>query len=514
MITRRTVVTGLTAGVALTALGAGLRSTPGAAPALARSDNPVDLPIPPLDKGRVESGVRIFDLALQRGNAHFLPGLSTPTLGINGPYLGPTLNLTDGEQVEIRVKNGIGEPTTIHWHGLHIPARADGGPHQMIEPGKTWRPDFKVKQNAGMFWYHPHLLHKTGLHAYLGMAGAIIVNDQRTPDLDLPSDYGVDDIPLVLQDKRFNRDGSLDYLSSMPDRMMGMKGDVLLVNGAIAPSFKATTGKIRLRLLNASNARIYNLGFSDNRKFHIIAGDGSLLPAPFETNRVLISPGERAEIIVDVSDQKMAKLVTYPHKAAGGMGMMGGGGGMMGGGMMRRMMGMMGDDNLRFQVLQIQPSSALKTSPAVPSKLIQIPLMKANDASKTRRFVLQMGMGRMMMMGGGSGFTINGREMDMKRIDERVKLGATEIWEVVNKSPMAHPFHIHDIQFQILDRNGKPPRGQETGLKDTVLVGAGETVRVIATFEDYADPERPYMYHCHILEHEDAGMMGQFTVEV
>ncbi len=267
MITRRTVVTGLTAGVALTALGAGLRSTPGVDPVQARSDNLVKLPIPPLDKGRVESGIRIFDLALQRGKAHFLPGLSTPTLGINGPYLGPTLSLTDGEQVKIRVKNGIGEPTTIHWHGLHIPARADGGPHQIIEPDQTWTPSFKVKQNAGMFWYHPHLLHKTGLHAYLGMAGAMIVNDQRTPDLALPSDYGVDDIPLVLQDKRFNRDGSLQYLSSMPDRMMGMKGDVLLVNGAIAPQFKATTSKVRLRLLNGSNARIYNLGFADDRKF-------------------------------------------------------------------------------------------------------------------------------------------------------------------------------------------------------------------------------------------------------
>ncbi len=118
-----------------------------------------------------------------------------------------------------------------------------------------------------------------------------------------------------------------------------------------------------------------------------------------------------------------------------------------------------------------------------------------------------------MMMRGGGRFTINGREMDMQRIDERVRLGATEIWEIVNNSPMLHPFHIHDIQFRILDRDGNAPREQETGFKDTVLVAGGETVRVITRFEDYADPQRPYMYHCHILEHEDAGMMGQFTVE-
>ena len=499
MMNRRKVLGGLAAGVAVTALGS--RHFPFASkPAFARSDQRAELMIPPLDKGRVENGTRIFELALQRGSSNFLPGLKTPTLGVNQAYLGPTLALNDGEQVEFRVTNNIGELTTLHWHGLHLPARADGGPHQVIKPGQTWSPSFTVKQHAGMFWYHPHLMHKTGLHAYNGMAGAMIVNDKRTPDLALPSDYGVDDIPVVLQDKRFNRDGSLQYVSSMHDKMMGLKGYILLVNGAIKPRFTATTQKLRLRLLNASNARTYSLGFADNRKFQIIAGDGSLLPTPVQTDRVVISPGERAEIIVDVADGKAADLVTFPYKTVGNMGMMG------------RMMGRMSDDDRRFAVLQIVPAPDLKSSPNLPAQLLALPKMKASDAIKTRRFELNMAMGPMMMMRGGAAFTINGRSMDIKRIDERVKLGSTEIWEIVNSSPMAHPFHIHDIQFQILDRNGKPPRPQETGLKDTVLVGGGETVRVIAKFDDYADPERPYMYHCHILEHEDAGMMGQFTV--
>ena len=162
-------------------------------------------------------------------------------------------------------------------------------------------------------------MHKTGEHAYLGMAGAIYLDDERTPELELPSTYGVDDIPLVLQDKRFGTDGSLQYLTSMRDRMMGMKGDVLLVNGAVAPVFRATTQRVRLRILNASNARIYRLGFADDRAFDIIAGDGSLLPRPVRTTRALISPGERVEIVVEVSG-KPPQLVTLPYESVRGMG--------------------------------------------------------------------------------------------------------------------------------------------------------------------------------------------------
>ncbi len=521
MTTRRTVLKGLAAGGLVAGAGLALPSylrtpfAPQASAAGAWSGDAQPLPIPPLETGRVENGVRIFDLALQRGRSRFLDGRETPTLGINGPYLGPTLKLRNGETVELRVANGIGEPTTIHWHGLHVPAIADGGPHQVIAPGATWLPRFEVKQKAGMFWYHPHLLHKTGLHAYLGMAGAIYVEDESTGAVALPATYGVDDLPIVLQDKRFGYDGALQYMSSMHDRMMGMKGDVLLVNGAVAPVFQARTERVRLRILNGSNARIYKLGFADNRPFHIVAGDGSLLPAPVSATRAVVSPGERIEIVVDMRGGGPAELVTFPYDSLAGMGMgggmMGGGMGMMGG-MGRRMMGMMSDDGRRFRVLRLEPAERPDPSPALPARLAALPRLDPARADRTRRFVMSMQMGPMMMFGGG-GFTINGRTMDMKRIDERVKLGATEIWQIENDSPMAHPFHIHDIQFRILDRNGRPAGAAEAGLKDTVLVGPGERVRVIARFEDYADPENPYMYHCHILEHEDAGMMGQFVVE-
>jgi len=349
MITRRNMLEGLAVTGAVSAAGLALPHGFGSHPALARPIGAAPLAIPPLDKGRLENGVRIFDLTLMRGRSKFLPGQETSTLGINGPYLGPTLHLTNGEQVRFNVKNTIGEPTTLHWHGLHLPARADGGPHQVIDPGKTWSPSFEVKQQAAQFWYHPHLLHKTGLHAYLGMAGAIRVDNSDTDSLALPKTYGIDDIPIVLQDKRFNEDGSLQYNPSMHDRMNGMKGDVLLVNGGVAPVFKATTSKLRLRFLNGSNARTYNLGFKDNRSFSIIAGDGSLLPVPVKSNRAVIAPGERIEIVVDVKSSGPADLVTYPYKTVG----------TSGGGILGRIMGMMVDDDRTFEVMRIEPGGNL-----------------------------------------------------------------------------------------------------------------------------------------------------------
>ena len=193
------------------------------------------------------------------------------------------------------------------------------------------------------------------------------------------------------------------------------------------------------------------------------------------------------------------------------MGDRGGRGGMMGERERRDgMMGGMMDERRRFTVLDIRPAASRRRSIAMPRQLATLPQIDPGDAVRTRRFVLDMGMGMRMMRGGG--FTINGKSMDMQRIDETVRVDTTEIWQVENASMMAHPFHIHDVQFRILDRNGRAPDAAEQGLKDTVVVYPGETVRLLLRFEDYTDPDLPYMYHCHILEHEDAGMMGQFTV--
>lgn len=459
---------------------------------------PRPLAIPPLDTGVMRDGVRNFDLTLKRGASQFFDNVNTPTFGINGPYLGPVLKLKNGERVRFNVSNEIGQISTLHWHGLHLPAAADGGPHQVIEPGASWHPEFEIKQAAGTFWYHSHVLHQTGYQVYHGLAGLMIIEDDQSSALDLPQDYGIDDIPLVLQDRRFNRDGSLDYLSSMPDRMMGMRGNVLLVNGTANPVFDARTNTLRLRILNGSNARFHSLSFSDQRRFHQIASDGGLLEQPVPMSRITLAPAERAEIIVDVSDGRPVSLQSSSPAQTG----------MMGGGMMSRMMG----EDMDFNVLEIRPDGDRRKSIALPAQLTSLEIPDPARAVKTRRFSLEMAMGPRMMMGGDNAMSINGRSMDKNRVDEVVRLGTSEIWAIDNPSMLAHPFHIHDVQFRILDRNGIPPAPGETGLKDTVVVAPGERVRLLLKFADYADPDRPYMYHCHILEHEDAGMMGQFTV--
>lgn len=455
------------------------------------------LAIPALDKGRVEGDVTIYDLEMQNGSTEFVKGIKTSTRGVNGALLGPTLRMRDGEKIRINVKNSIGETTTLHWHGIHLPAKYDGGPHQPINDGEVWSPEFTVLQNAATFWYHPHLMGKTAEHVWQGIAGMIIVDDKTSDALPLPDNYGVDDIPLVLQDRRFDEDGSMDYRPTRHDIMDGMKGNIPLANGTLSPWFEASTRLLRIRLLNGSNASIYNLGFSDNRPFFQIATDGGLLEAPFETNKILLSPGERAEIVIDVSGGENIMLQSAPDASSGGMM----GGGMMGGGSPQN-----------FNFLEIRPANNLAASPDLPKKLATIDWLNPDQTDNSRSFMMSMPMGPLAMLGLGKSHTINGKTMKMSRIDETVKLDDTEIWEISNDSMLAHPFHVHLVQFQILSRNGAKPHPGERGLKDTVLINPDETVRVIAKFENFADPDLPYMYHCHILEHEDAGMMGQFVV--
>ena len=455
--------------------------------------------LPEILKGTRKGAETVYDLQLQTGTSNFLEGLQTETIGINQPYLGSLLEMQSGESVKLNVHNALDETATLHWHGFHLPARFDGNPHQAIAPGETWSAQFVVRQRGGLYWYHSHAHKRSGPQVYRGLAGPIYVRDEESDALDLPSEYGVTDLPLIVQDRAFQRDGQLIYGTSMHTLMMGMLGDTLLVNGVIDPVFEYTTDLLRLRLLNGSNARIYRFSFNDGRSMRQIASDGGLLAAPVPLTDIILSPGERAEILVDLSNGQPAQLVAHPVQNS-----------MMGGRMMR---GRMGNRQMRgsgpeLPVLSLLPAPTRRSAEPVPGKLLQLPRPNPATAVRTRRFVMNMPMG---MMGGG--FTINGKTMDMTRIDERVKLDTSEIWHIENTSTMAHPFHIHDVQFRILDRNGRPPSAAESGLKDTVLVAPGETVRLLLAFSDYSDPNTPYMYHCHILEHEDAGMMGQFTVE-
>ena len=465
-------------------------------------DNELNIP-DQLFGTRVE-GRRQFSLTVAESTREFLPGRETATAGVNGPYLGPTVRLRQGDSVDLTVHNNLDEITTMHWHGMHVPARMDGTPHQIIEPGDVWTASFNVHQQAAPLWYHPHPHGTTGRQVYRGVSGLMWIDDENSDALDLPSTYGVDDIPIVLQDRQFDEDGSFRFAVNQG----AIYGDTILVNGTWSPFLNVEARLVRFRLLNGSNARIYYIGFDDERAFHQIATDGGFLDMAHETNRVILAPGERAEILVDFSDGADVVLKSFPE--AGLLETIG------------SFFGGIGSGHLNL--LKIVPEPANRVSHSLPRLLNDITRIDPSHAAKSRPMVLAgpitEGLGRpggprQRGRGRGNralGLPINGKLMDMGRIDEVVRLGDIEIWEVRNRGGQPHPFHVHLVQFQILDRNGDPVTGVESGWKDTVLVHPGELVRIIMRFERYADPETPYMYHCHIMEHEDNGMMGQFLV--
>jgi FtsP/CotA-like multicopper oxidase with cupredoxin domain len=345
----------------------------------------------------------------------------------------------------------------------------------------------------------------------------MIVSDGADRDRGLPTIYGVDDLPIVLQDKRFGRNGEVVYQPDMMDIMHGFQGDTLVVNGVIGPVASVPAGMVRLRLLNAANARVFDLRFSDRRPFFVVGGDGGLLPAPVEVKRLVIAPAERYEVLVDFGDGRSVDLVTAPD-AAHGPGMMS----MMG--PPRRSAGSL------EPFMSFKPDVALKAAvTSLSRQLVTLSEPDVRSAVAWRTFELNpmmgMGMGMMGMgMIGGPGrlasdhgdrhlrmMGINGRAFAMDRVDVTAKLGTTEIWEIsTGGMPMAHPFHVHGASFRILSKNGGKPAAYESGRKDVVLVE--EHAEILVRFDHPAPPKMPFMYHCHVLEHEDHGMMGQFAV--
>lgn len=432
---------------------------------------------------RIDGGGRlVFDLEATAGISELVPGVQTPTWGLNGPYLGPTLRASYGDEVLINVHNRLPEPTTLHWHGMHLPGAMDGGPHQIIAPGETWSPTWRIDQPAATLWFHPHQLGKTAEHVYRGMTGMFLLDDPESQALDLPATYGVDDIPVIIQDKAFHEDGALHSHEPFGSQV-GVLADTILVNGTYDPYLEATTTLVRLRVLNASNARVYRLGLTDDRPYRLIGTDSGLLEAPDERTRLQLSPGERAELVVELSDGEQVTLRSFPPDL--GMNPL-----------FSRMNG--GDDT--FDILQIRAADQLVQSPPLPGELVRVDRPEEASASNTRRFEL-------------AGFSrINGKKMDMERVDEVIAVGSTEIWEIHNNANTYHNFHVHDVHFAVLDIDGQPPPPDLRGWKDTIFLAPGSSVRIIARFEDYPDPDAPYMFHCHILMHEDMGMMGQFVI--
>ncbi|MCZ2860864.1 multicopper oxidase family protein [Blastococcus sp. VKM Ac-2987] len=440
------------------------------------------LAIPPLAPSRIENGTRVFDLRATTGTTDFGVGDgATRTWGFNGAYLGPTLRAERGEQVRIDVANDLPEMTTVHWHGHELPAAMDGGPHQEIPPGQTWSPSWTVDQPAATTWYHPHPHGATADQVVRGMAGMFILDDDTSRTLDLPDDYGVDDVPVVVQDQAFDGDGQF-RLAEHPFSPVGHLGDTILANGTVGGYHEVTTERIRLRLLNASPSRVYDFGFDDGREFALVGTDGGLLPAPHRTDAVRLSPGERAEIVValDPAERVVLRSNAPDLGADPWTGRFAG-----------------GDD--RFDILQLRAADTLTASPEVPATLAEAPGLDPADAVATRQFRF-------------SGVSINGQRMDMARIDEAVLADTTELWEIETSDGAPHNFHVHGARFTVLDIDGDTPGPELSGWKDTVYLAPATTTRILVHFTDHADPDLPFMIHCHLLRHEDRGMMAQFVV--
>jgi blue copper oxidase len=441
---------------------------PQSTPRMSQTDgekNPLRIPAV-LEDQNPDPNIMDFDLDVMSGETEIIQGVMTDTLGYNGTFLGPVLRMRRGQQINMNVENHLNVSTTIHWHGMELSGDADGGPHQQVMPGAVWQPSFYVDQPAATLWYHPHLAGTTGEQVYHGLAGLIYIEDDISDGLSIPKDYGVDDIPLIVQDRSFSADGSFSYEVTM----MGLvPGDEILVNGTINAYVEVPRGLVRLRVLNGSNFENYYFQFSDGRSFHQIATDGGFLEAPVEMEALFLSPGERAEIIVDFTDT---------------------------GHDLNLMIG-------RKPILEFQIYEHTAEFTEMPERLTEIPEIAAGENINVREFVLDS----MGLRG-----TINGKAFDMNRIDEEIRLNDTEIWVIRNTSRMmhasGHPFHVHGTQFQIISRNGIPPNPEELGYKDTVFVDAGEEVVIQLQFKH----EGLFMYHCHMLEHEDYGMMGQFIV--
>jgi blue copper oxidase len=448
---------------------------------------------------------QVINLTMAPGSVNFYTGISTQTLGFNGDYLGPTIILNQGQQVTLNVTNNIGDTTTVHWHGMHVPAMADGGPHMFIEDGDTWSPVFTVLDKAATYWYHPHLHMETAAHVTRGAAGFIIVRDPDEALLDLPRQYGVDDFPLAVQTRGYDATGQFMVETAMDTSVM--------VNGTVMAFQSVPAQIVRLRLLNAATERVFNFGFSNNMSFYQIGSDGGLLGAPVLMTRLQLAPGERGEILADLTGLagQSVYLMSYASQIPAGIY----------GATNPAFMG----PNLivgytsnplnggNFEILRLDVGPALPVGTfSIPATLVtQTPIPQSSaDITRTFQFMPEV-MGPTGSLLGP--FMINGSMFQMNVINDIVILGDTEIWELTNSTRIAHPFHIHDVQFYILDINGVAPPVNMQGRKDVVLVpGGGGTTRFIAVFEDFADPIMPYMYHCHMLTHEDMGMMGQFIV--
>ena len=442
--------------------------------------------------------------------AKLIKGEPASLVQLERSYLGPIIRARSGQKIRIRFTNNVTDETIVHWHGLHVPADMDGHPRFVIPKGQSYIYEFEVRNRAGTYWYHPHPHGITGPQVYGGLAGLFLVSDTEEQAVGLPT--GNYDIPLVIQDRVFDKSNQLQYISGHHmEQMTGFLGDWILVNGQPDFSLPVATRAYRLRLLNGSNSRIYKLAWQGGQPLTIIATDGGLLEKPVQRRYAMLGPGERLELWADFSKFRVGSelnMVSQPFDV-----------GAMGGRRMGR--GMMGTgatlpNGAGFSIFSVKVIRQEKEIRTLPQRLSSITWYRCRDAVNRdypRRFHLVM---RHMA------WTINGRRFRMREVanDEKVRLNTLEEWEFINEAggrgmmgamEMPHPMHLHGMQFQVLERHGVRHDGYvDEGWKDTVLLMPGERIRLLVRFGDYPGL---FLYHCHNLEHEDMGMMRNYLIE-
>ena len=462
------------------------------------AQNPLN--IPPVLTGTT------FNLNVQQGSTIFYGTKATPTFGVNGVWMAPTIIVNKGDSITLNVMNNLPVNTTMHWHGLHVAPENDGGPHQKINPTTTWSPSFKIRNNAATFWYHPHGANQTEQQVSKGIAGFFIVKDSAENALNLPRTYGVDDIPLNFQTRAFD---ILQQIAIADDM-----DTAIFVNGTLQPYFNAPAQIIRFRLLNGSSLRTYNFGLSNGQTFYQIATDGGLKETSLALKRLQLSPGERAEVLINFSGMigQTVYLKSFASELPTGIY----GADTVGFGadtIHEYKENFLNGADFNLLVLKIIAPTGTPVT-AIPTDLIPYLPFKVNSATNYRTLVfdtIRLLPIDLPNLSEGS-FGINNKTFDMDNINEIVHLNTTEIWTLKNKTLVAHPFHIHDIQFNVIDKGGLPAPITETGWKDVVLVMPNDSAKFITRFETFANETVPYMYHCHLLHHEDDGMMGSFLV--
>lgn len=462
-----------------------------------------------------------------------LPGKPTTMLAYAVDHGGrrlvnPVIRMEAGSSLRIRYWNALDETSIVHWHGFKVDTNNDGHPHYAVGAGETYDYQFTVANRAGTYWYHPHPHHLAGKQVYLGLAGFLLVEDSEELALERALDLqlGVNDIPLMIQDKRFAEDGSLSYVPGAHDHFLGYCGDRVLVNLTPSPCFDCESRLYRFRLLNGSNARIYRLAFMHGDvalEFQVIGADGGLLERPLGTREIFLSPSERADVLLDLRDAALGERVmlaslpfdamqflpktrasdkapNVPVNQTAGTG---------------DTAANIPVNGAPLDLMLIRVTGKVRYERAIPEVLSRIDAVEP-QSPKTRRFVFDHSKGM---------WRINGYSYRMTDTAFSVDRGAREIWEFSNSGPaMPHPIHIHGFQYHVLDRRGSPPhvsalaldaRGlpaTETGWKDSVLLWPGETIRLSMDFSHPHPGDQIYMLQCHNLEHESHGMMVNFRV--